>query len=581
MEDRSSSKRALIADSGLIRVAAGDAPADLIIRNANIVNVFSREILPGHIAISGGRIAGVGDYEAKTVIDVQGRYAAPGFIDAHVHIESAMVSVSRFVQAVLPRGTTTVAADPHEIANVLGAAGIDYMLASARNQPMNIFFMLPSCVPATDMETAGARLDAAALEPYLDHEEISGLGEMMNYPGVVAQDKDVLAKIAGTHIRFKRVDGHAPALSGKSLNAYLAAGISSDHECVDPSEALEKLRAGMHIMIREGTGAKNLKDLLPVITEKNASRFMWCTDDRHPHDICGQGHIDHMIREAVRLGLDPVIAIQMATINPARYFGLHAIGAVAPGRRADLVIFPDLKAPAAEQVFCGGRLVAEGGRMRPEVEFPPPADPAPAMHVDPASFHFEVLAAGKKIRVIDLVPGQILTRQVILKAGVKAGQAVADVRRDLLKLAVVERHQGSGRVGVGFVRGFGFKNGAVASSVAHDSHNIIVVGSNDADMKTAVQAIVHMKGGLCAVSNGEVRARLPLPIAGLMSNKPMDEVRSVMDDLLAAAREMGSAIPDPFMALSFLALPVIPELRLTDRGLFDVGRFAHVPVFVK
>ena len=565
---------------GLIECARGERNADLLLKGGRLVNVLSGLIEHVDIAVFGGRIAGFGDYAAETVVDLDGRFVSPGFIDAHLHIESAMASVTEFARAVVPLGTTTVVADPHEIANVLGAAGIRYMLASAENQPLNVYYALPSCVPATAMETAGAALGATELAPFMGERRIRALAEVMNFPGVVAGDSAILEKIALARRWGKRVDGHAPGLAGKALAAYIAAGITSDHECTTAAEAAEKLALGMHIMVREGTGARNLEALFPVISEKTMDRMMWCTDDRHPHDILSEGHVDHIIRKAIALGLDPVSAIRMGTLHPARYFGLHDAGALTPGRRADMVVFSDLDAPRAETVYVGGSLAAENGRMRPGIPRPPSGGVPPSMNLSPDAVDFSIPAKGRCIRVIDVIPDQVATGQCIMDAAIDSGLAVADTRRDLLKIAVVERYTGKSGTGLGFVRGFGLRRGALASSVAHDSHNIVVVGTDDAEMKAATDAVARMGGGLCAVWDRAVRAALPLPIAGLMSPETMTVIRDRLDDLIAAAREMGSPLRDPFMTLSFLALPVIPELKLTDRGLVDVGRFAVVPLFM-
>lgn len=566
--------------AALITAARGDTPVDRLFENARLVNVYSGEVETRHIAVSHGHVAGFGAYPARERIDLAGRYVLPGFIDAHVHIESAMTSVSEFVRAVLPRGTTTVIADPHEIANVLGADGIAYMMEEGRRQPMNLFFTLPSCVPATAMETAGARLDAEALAPFIQDEKICALGEMMNFPGVIHCDTDVLDKLRLARHAGKRVDGHAPGLSAKALNAYIAAGIKSEHECVALSEAREKLAAGMHIMIREGTGAKNLDDLLPLVTPKTAHRVMWCTDDRHPQDILNEGHMDEILRRVIAGGLDPVTAIQVASLNPARYFRLPRLGAVAPGMRADLLVTGDLRRPAPEQVYAGGRLVAENGAMRPEIDIPEPAECPSTMQLSLDRLDFRIPSGGGKARVITVVPGQILTRGEVLPVKTENGGACADPAADVLKIAVVERHRQTGNIGRGFIKGFGLKKGAIASSVAHDSHNIIVVGASDADMRAAVAHVADMQGGLCAVCDQSVKAALSLPIAGLMANRPLDAVCREMQNLLDAARSLGCTLADPFMTLSFMALPVIPELKMTDQGLFDVSAFAHVPVFV-
>jgi adenine deaminase len=563
-----------------IQIARGEKSADLLITHARLVNVFNGDIETRDIAVADGNIVGFGAYDAKEIIDAGGMYVAPGFIDPHVHIESAMVSVTEFARAVLPFGTTTVVADPHEIANVLGQKGIDYMLASGEKQPMNIYFTLPSCVPATRMETSGAELTAADLLPYLPHERIVALAEMMNFPGVICGDSQVLAKIEHTQKSGKRIDGHAPGVSGKELYAYLSAGISSDHECTTAAEALEKLAAGMHIMVREGTCARNLQALLPVINQQTCRRMMWCTDDRHPHDLLQEGHIDSIVRAAIKAGIDPVSAIQMATIHPASYYGLRHQGAVAPGRLADLVFFADIRHPVVEKVFCRGRLVAENGTMVSGVDRPAFVDVPASMNPAAGGIDFSIPAESEEIRVIDIVPDQVMTRQSIEPAKILDGRVVSDPQRDLLKLAVVERHHGTGNVGLAFARGFGLKQGALASSVAHDSHNIIGVGVDDADMDAACRAVVQMGGGLAVVKAGEVLARVPLPIAGLMSPEPLVKVKEQLDSVIQAARDLGAVLKDPFMTLSFLALPVIPDLKLTDLGLVDVSAFKFVSLFV-
>lgn len=567
--------------TAVIDVAAGRAPADLVLTRCRIINVFTGRIDTGTIAIKEGIIAGIGDYNGLTEQDMAGRFAAPGFIDPHLHIESSMTTPAAFVRAVLPRGTTTVVADPHEIANVLGAKGIQYMLDAAQNQPMNLYYTLPSCVPATDMETAGARLDAGALSPMFRSGRVLGLGEMMNFPGVIGGAADPLEKITAAHLAGRRIEGHAPGVTGPALNAYRVAGISSDHECTGPEEAWEKLGRGMHIMVREGTGAKNLADLLPAITDQTWHRMMWCTDDRHPHDILTDGHIDHIVRKAIRLGLDPIMAIRMATLNPARYFGLHHLGAIAPGRRADLVIFSDLQDPRPEAVYAAGRPVAGAGRFTdPDAaQSAPLPSPGSIMNVPPGSVRFDMPAEGRMVRVIQMVPGQILTGRTVEPAPLRSGTVCADPDRDLLKIAVIDRYSGNGRTGLGLVRGVGLQRGAIASTVAHDAHNIMIIGASDSDMAAALSEIIAMKGGMAVVAEGRVLARLPLPVAGLMADAPMAEVKQDLDRLTAAAQGLGSRLADPFMAISFLALPVIPALKLTDRGLVDVERFRLVSLF--
>ena len=570
-----------MSQAATIQAARGGRKADLLLTNCRIVNVFSGEIERGSIAIADGNIVGTGPYDALRTEDMGGRYVCPGFIDAHLHIESSMAGVSEFARSVVVNGTTTVVADPHEIANVLGTTGLDYMLASAENQPINVYYALPSCVPATDLETSGARLDAADLKPYWGNDRIVALGEMMNFPGVLNADPMVMAKLASARAHRRPVDGHAPGLTGKDLNAYVAAGIRSDHECTTADEAAEKLRAGMHIMIREGTTARNLTALLPVVTEQTRRQIMWCTDDRHPQELLEDGHIDDILRCAIAQGLEPVTAIQMATINPATYFGLHHLGAIAPGRQADLVVFPTLDSPRAEAVYCRGTLTARGGKLLPSVRPPRPVDLPPAMDLDPTAIDLRVRAENKKMRVIEIVPDQVVTGQSVVPVKQSEGLAVADPDRDLAKIAVIERYSGTARSGIGFVRGLNLKHGALASSVAHDSHNIITAGTNDEDMLAAVAAIVQMGGGLAIVSGTKVIAALALPIAGLMSNEPLVEIHRQMQLLVEAARACGTRLHDPFMTLSFLALAVIPELKITDRGLIDVNRFSAVPLFVR
>jgi adenine deaminase len=548
--------------------------------NACIVNVFSGEIALGDIAVAQGYIVGFGSYDSKKEIDIGGRFVAPGFIDAQVHIESTMTCMTEFVRAVLPFGTTTVIADPHEIANVLGVAGINYMLQSSENQPMNIYFNLPSCVPATDMETSGAKLTAEDLLPFMTDQRILALAEMMNYPGVIHEDPEVLLKIKSIQKYRKPVDGHAPGLSGRDLYAYISAGISSDHECTTAKEAMEKLNAGMRIMIREGTGAKNLNDLLPIVNSKTSRRFMLCTDDRHLYDILEKGHIDSMVRRAIKTGIDPMIAIQMATINSAEYFGIDHLGGIGPGQQADLIVFSDIENLYVEQVYHQGNLVVEDGNISPEIDHPESLSVPSTMNVNMDKIDLSIPAKGRRVRVMDIIPDQNTTLKRIFKASMLDGMAISDIDRDILKIAVVERHIGSGNVGKGFVRGFGLKRGALVSSVAHDAHNIIVVGTNDSDMKVAIETVVDMGGGLAAVCDGRICAALKLPIAGLMSYEPVNAVNDQLGGLLMAARDFGSTLAYPFMTLSFLALPVIPELRITDKGLIDVTRFKAVPLFV-
>jgi adenine deaminase len=562
----------------LIEVARGDAAADTLLKNARLVNVQSGEIHDADIAIYDGRIAGFGSYRARETIDLGGQHVCPGLIDAHVHIESSMVTAPEFARAVVPRGTTTVVADPHEIANVLGVPGIRYMLDSSEGLPLRVFVMASSCVPATHMETAGAKLEASDIAELFEHPRVIGLAEVMNFPGVFLGVPEVLAKIEAAGDR--PVDGHSPGLSGLRLNAYVAAGIGSDHECTELGEAREKLQRGMHIFIREGTTARNLEALLPLVTPENAANCSFCTDDRHPQDLLDEGHIDALIRMAVAAGLSPVTAIQMATVNSARYFGLRGLGLVAPGYRADLAVFDGFDDFRATQVFSAGKLVAEDGEYRgPSVEALTP--PGSSVRVN-----WEVLDLGVAVengasaRVIEAIPEQIITGQSVEELRVEQGRAIADPGRDLLKIAVIERHHATGNVGIGFVRGFGLQRGAIASTVAHDNHNIVVVGASDGDMMAAARVVADTGGGQAVFADGSVLASVPLPIAGLMSDLPLEEVRDRVAGMTRAARELGGTLPDPLMTMSFLALAVIPELKITDHGLVDVSQFKPVPLFV-
>ncbi|MCO6453080.1 MAG: adenine deaminase [Caldilineales bacterium] len=563
----------------LIRYARGDKPVDLLLKNARVINVHTGEVIPTHVAVQHSRIIGLGDYEAVTEIDLENAYLAPGFIDAHVHIESAMVPPSEFARAVVPRGATTVITDPHEIANVLGLDGIRFMFDSAKYGPLSMYVMASSCVPATNMETNGAVLQWYDLTSLQNDPWVLGLAEVMNFPGVVHGDPLVLDKLRT--FSGSVIDGHCPGLSGKALNAYIASGIMSDHECTTVEEAREKLRRGMMIFIREATNARNLKTLLPLITPENHHRICFCTDDRQPADLLDEGHIDFMVRTAIAEGLDPIIAMRMATWNPAHYFRLYDRGAVDPGRRADLIVFDDLQAPVPRLVFRGGQLVARDGEMAVSPPDLPDRSLRHSINVRWDRVDLAIPAAGHSIRVIGAIPDQLVTTQLVEEALLVDGQAVADPARDILKMAVIERHMASGAVGKAFVRGIGLKRGAIASSVAHDHHNIVVIGADDASMMAAARRVGNLGGGMVVADGAHILAEVPLPLAGLMSKEPIIVVRDQVDNAIRAARDLGSSLHDPFMAMSFLALEVIPSLKLTDQGLVDVDRFEIVPLWAE
>jgi adenine deaminase len=562
-----------------IRVASGEGKVDLLIKNGRVINVFSGEIETQDVAIYEGGVVGFGDYETAKTVDAKGDFLCPGLIDSHVHVESSMVTIPEFARAVLPHGTTSVIIDPHEIANVLGRRGIRFMAESARGTPLNVFMMLPSCVPATSMETSGATLKASALRPMLKEPWVIGLAEMMNFPGVIFGDPEVLKKIEMA--KGKRIDGHAPMLSGKGLYAYLTAGIRSDHECTTLKEAKEKLKNGMWIMIREGTTTRNLRDLIPLVTSKNSRRFLFVTDDRHPKELLEEGHIDSMVRQGIKWGLNPILAIQMATLNAAEYFRLDDLGAIAPGYRADIVIFDHLSRFQIKKVFKDGILVAEDGKMlSPPIRKRKGPKVSGSVRIKPLKEDALFLRSDQPLaKVIQLIPEQIVTKKVIRKILLKDGLAYANIKEDILKIAVVERHKATGNIGIGFVQGVGLKKGAIGSSVAHDSHNLVLVGTNDQDILKAVEAIKEMRGGLVAVLDGRILASLPLPIAGLMSEDFIPHINLQLEALHRATESLGCKIPNPFMTLSFLSLAVIPELKITDKGLVDVNQFKFVPLF--
>ena len=556
--------RQLAAKQRIIAVAAGREKADLVLKNAKYLNVFSNEFLCGDIAVANGLIAGVGKYDGKTEIDVSGKLVLPGFIDAHIHLESSMVTPAEFAKAVVAHGTTTVITDPHEITNVMGIDGVEYMIQASQNLPIDVHFMMPSCVPATEIDESGAELDCKDIDLYLDNKKVLGLAEMMNYVGVINGDKNVLSKIVTSQAHHKKIDGHAPELSGNDLNAYIAAGVYSDHECSTFENALEKLRKGQFIMIREGTAAHNLKALMPLLTQQYYSRCMFATDDKHPSDLLYGGHIDYIVKQALKNGADPIVALKTATHHAARYFLLNNKGAIASGYLADIVVVDNLEDFNVETVFKCGKLVFDG-----EVkDFSAPTVDEKLAEKCFDTFHLESVTPSSfkvdgKLGLIGLVGGELLTRNL--------GTAdKVDVENDILKIACIERHKGTNHIGVGYVKGYSLKSGAVATSVAHDSHNIITVGCNDDDIAVAVNAIKDSKGGIAVVENGKIKALLELPIAGLMSDEPLTTVNEKLENAKLSAYELGADKSiDPFMTLSFLSLPVIPSLRITTKGVFD------------
>lgn len=567
--------------SNIINVARGFEKADLVIKNANIVNVLSEEIHKADIAIVDGIIAGIGEnYSGEKEIDIQGAYVTPSFIDGHVHLESTMMLPSEFAKVALPAGTTTVIIDPHEISNVLGLHGISFMHEAVKNLPLDVYTMLPSCVPATPFETSGFDLNSYDLSLLIDKPWVLGLAEMMNFPGVLNQDNNVMAKLELAKSRGKCIDGHAPYLHGKDLCAYIASGVKSDHECTTPDEAIEKLRLGMYVMIREGTAAKDLDALMPVLKTCNTRKCIFVTDDRHPADL--KEHINGMVRRAVEAGVDPVKAVQIASLNTAEYFGLKNLGAIAPGYKADLLILPDLKTFKPDLVIKNGVVAAENGKLiaeLPENEALAVRNSVNVRWITPEDFRIE--ANGSKVTALEVIPHQLITKSVFSEVKIEDGNAVSNIDNDTLKICVIERHRATGNIGKGFVKGFNLKCGAIASTVAHDSHNMIVIGTNDADMYAAAVALIKCKGGKVVVKDGEVISELPLPIAGLMSDRDFDYVVNKCEELNKTAHSIGCKIEDPFMTMGFLSLPVIPELKVTDKGVFDTNKFDFIDIFEK
>lgn len=560
-----------------LSIARGEQPAELLFKNARLVNVLSGEVHSTHVAVDDGRVVGIGDYRGRKVVNLRGAYLAPSLIDGHFHVESSMLTAPEFARAVVPHGTGVVVIDPHEYANVLGLDGIRYVLESSKNLPLDFFIMLPSCVPATPLETAGAQITADDLRLMIGDERIAGVAELMNFPGVYLGAKSELAKIAVG--KGKCIDGHAPGLRGKNLNAYALAGVRSDHESTELDEAREKLRLGLHILLREGSTERNLAALVRLVTAHNAGNCSFATDDKLAGDLVQEGHIDHCVRKAIRLGMPPITALQIATINTARHYRLLNFGAIAPRYWADFVVFDNFRTFKVRQTYKKGTLVAEEGTYL--------GRPVPSTHLPRSTMNLRFRAddlrvrAGRagKIKVIQVVPNQIVTRQILLRPRTSNGLITADPQRDILKLVVVERHRATGNVGVGFVRGFKLKTGALGSTVAHDAHNVVVVGANDTDILQAVEELERLQGGQVAVADGKVKAALGLPIAGLVSDRPLQEVINRIDGLNAAARSLGCPLPAPFMTLSFLSLSPIPELKLTDQGLIDAVHLRKTGLF--
>jgi len=565
--------RKLIKKQHIIDVAAGREKADLVLKKATYVNVFSGELDTCDIAVAEGLIVGLGSYSGHEEVDMTGRIVCPGFVDAHIHLESSLVSPAEFARAVIPHGTTTVITDPHEITNVMGTDGIDYMLAATEGLPVDVRFMIPSCVPASPLDESGANLDYRDVDSFFDHPRVQGLAEMMNFPGVISGDGSTVSKIVASQAHHKKIDGHAPSLTGNDLNAYIAAGVYSDHECADMVDAMAKLKLGQFIMIREGTAARNLEALMPLIQDqKTFSRCMFCTDDKHPSDLLEKGHIDYICREAVRMGADPIMTVQVACLHAARYFLLNNRGAIAPGYLADFAILEDLKDFNVVTVYKKGKRVYHEGAV---ADFPLPQIPVHLNKMAHDTFHLPVLTAesfadSRQRGVIGMVPGQIITTD--------AGYADhVDLEQDILKMAVIERHKNTRHIGIGYLKGYGLTEGAVATSVSHDSHNIICVGANDADMAFAANRIARNHGGIVVVKEGSVLAELPLEIAGLMSDKPLTEVNDLLETAKETAYTLGVGKDiDPFMTLSFMSLPVIPTLRLTTRGVVDVNTQQYI-----
>lgn len=569
----------------MIDIAAGRKKSELVLKNCRIVNVFSHEVIEGDLAIDSGKIIGIGNYEGNSELDLKGKYVAPGLIDSHVHIESGMVSPKEFSKAIVPRGTTTIIADPHEIANVCGLKGIEYILNETENIPLNVFVMLPACVPATSFENSGAVLEADKLKEFINHPRVLGLGELMNYPAVINSEKNVLQKMELMNKHDKIIDGHGPEISGSELNAYVIGGVKTEHECSTVNEMIERIRAGMYISIRQGSAARDLEVLIKGVTSENMKRCILCTDDRHPEDILNEGHIDNSVRIAIKSGIDPISAIKMATLNAAECYGLNKLGAIAPGYNADLIVIDNLDEFNILKVFKDGKIVSENNKPLFHFELSDNIDVVDTVNIKNINKEDLNIKMNSNIaNVINIMPHSLLTKRVERNILIDDnGLFKFDKSSDILKIAVVERHNATGNIGLGLVENFGLKNGAIASTVAHDSHNIVVIGDNDEDILTAIKEVNKINGGITICSKGKVVETLELPIAGLMSNLSIQEVSDKLEKMLKISYEEleVNKYIQPFMTLAFLALPVIPEIKITDKGLFDVTKFEFIDINVK
>lgn len=568
-----------------IEIAKGDKKAKLVLKNANIVNVFTNEILPGDVAIDHGEIVGIGKYSGDQEIDLGGKYLSPGFIDTHVHIESSKVTPGQFARAVLPKGVTTIIADPHEIANVKGIEGIRYIIEESENLPLEVYMMLPSCVPCTPFENSGAILEAEDLEKLIDEKRVLGLGEMMDYTGVIDRNEKAIKKLSMAQKKGKIIDGHGPLLSGKELNAYVVAGVKTEHECSTVEEMVERLRLGMYIHIREGSAAKNLKELMKAVNKDNLRRILFCTDDKESSELLKNGSIDHNIRLAIRAGVDPIDCIKIASLNAAEAYGLKKLGAIAPGYQADLVVIEDLEKLHIQGVYKKGKLVAQDGKALFSISLMVNSNMKNTVNIGKITKEdLKISLKSKRVNMIKILPHSLITEKVIrdLDNNIVGEKGELIQGRDIQKVAVIERHKGTGNIGLALVEGFGLKKGAIASTVAHDSHNLIVIGDRDEDMLLAIEELKKVGGGITIISKGKILETLPLSVGGLMSQEPLEKVDEKLDKMLKIAHGILKIREDiqPFMTLSFMALPVIPSLKITDQGLFDVEKFEFIDLSI-